>query len=178
VTPLEQFRDWLDLVDEPVSMALATASREGAPSVRMVLLKEADERGLVFFTNYESRKGRELAENPRAALLFHWPGRQVRVEGDVERLPAAESDAYWATRPLGSRIGAVASRQSEVLASREELERRAAEVQDDPPRPAFWGGYRLTPQTFEFWEHRDDRLHDRLRYRRAGDGWVTELLYP
>jgi pyridoxamine 5'-phosphate oxidase len=159
-------------------MALATASLDGAPSVRMVLLKEADERGFVFFTNYESRKGRELAENPQAALLFHLPGRQVRVEGDVVRLPAAESDAYWTTRPLGSRVGAVASRQSAVLASRDELERRVAEVEGDPPRPDFWGGYRLVPHTVEFWEHRDDRLHERLRYRRAGDAWVSELLYP
>ena len=178
MTPLERFHDWIGVVEGPVSMALATASRDGAPSVRMVLLKEADERGFVFFTNYESRKGRELAENPRAALLFHLPGRQVRVEGDVARLLPAESDAYWWARPLGSRVGAVASRQSDVLASRDELERRVAEVEDDPPRPDFWGGYRLVPQTYEFWEHRDDRLHDRLRHRRAGDGWVSELLYP
>jgi pyridoxamine 5'-phosphate oxidase len=178
VTPLDQVRDWLGVVPEPVSMALATASAGGAPSVRMVLLKEADERGFVFFTNYGSRKGRELAENPRAALLVHLPGRQIRIEGDVERLPAAESDAYWATRPLGSRVGAVASRQSDVLGSRDELERRVAAVGGDPPRPGFWGGYRLTPHTIEFWEHRDDRLHDRVRHRRDGDAWVSELLYP
>jgi len=176
--PLDQVRDWLAAVEEPVSMALATASADGAPSVRMVLLKEADERGFVFFTNYGSRKGHDLAANPRAALLFHLPGRQLRVEGDVVRLPAAESDAYWATRPLGSRVGAVASRQSELLSSREELEQRVAAVSDDPQRPDFWGGYRLTPHTVEFWEHRDDRLHDRVRYRRDGDRWVSELLYP
>ena len=173
MTPFDQARDWLAALAEPVSMSLATASADGAPSVRMVLLKEADERGFVFFTNYGSRKGRELAENPRAALLVHVPGRQIRIEGDVERLPAVESDAYWWTR-----IGAVASLQSEVLASREELERRVAAVGPDPARPASWGGYLLTPHTVEFWEHRDDRLHDRVRYRRDGDRWVSELLYP
>jgi pyridoxamine 5'-phosphate oxidase len=179
VTPLEQFRDWVAAVEEPVSLALATATRDGAPSVRMVLLKQADELGFVFFTNYEGRKGRELAENPRAAMLFHWPGRQVRVEGDVERISAEESDAYWATRPLRSRAAAVASRQSAVLESRAELERVVDDLAAaDPPRPEHWGGYRLTPQAWEFWEHRDDRLHDRVRHRREGDTWVTELLYP
>jgi pyridoxamine 5'-phosphate oxidase len=177
VDPLELFRDWIAAVDAPVSMALATASADGAPSVRMVLLKEADENGFVFFTNYESRKGRELAENPRAALLFHLPGRQVRVEGGVERVSDGESDAYWETRPLGSRRSAAASRQSEVIGSRAELEARVAEL-DDPARPAVWGGYRLRPEVWEFWEHRDDRLHDRLRCRRDGSSWVTELLAP
>ena len=180
MTPLQQFREWIVDVAEPVSMALATASPEGAPSVRMVLLKAADEKGFVFFTNYESRKGRELAENPRAALLVHAPGRQIRVEGDVERLPAEESDAYWETRPLRSRAGAVASRQSAVLESREDLEHAVEELvaAGAPMRPPNWGGFRLTPHTWEFWEHRDDRLHDRTRYQRDGDGWITERLYP
>ena len=180
MTPLEQFRRWLVDVEPPVSMALATAAADGAPSVRMVLLKEADEGGLVFFTNYESRKGRELRENPRAALLFHWPGRQIRVEGDVARLPAAESDAYWATRPLRSRAGAAASRQSAVLPSRAELERQVEQLAaaGEPARPPSWGGFRLAPHTWEFWEHRDDRLHDRLRYRREDGDWVSEALYP
>jgi pyridoxamine 5'-phosphate oxidase len=178
--PLAWFRAWFAAapVDVPEAMALATATAGGAPSVRMVLLKQADEHGFVFFTNYESRKGRELAENPRAALLFHWPGRQVRVEGPVERLPAAASDAYWATRPAGSRAGAAASRQSAVLASRAELERAVAALPPDPDRPAHWGGFLLRPETWEFWEHRDDRLHDRTRIRRDGDRWVSELLYP
>jgi pyridoxamine 5'-phosphate oxidase len=179
VDPLAWFRAWLGEApaDAPQAMALATASAEGAPSVRMVLLKQADERGFVFFTNYESRKGRELAENPQAALLFHWPGRQVRVEGPVERIPAEESDAYWATRPAGSRASAAASRQSEVLGSRAELERAAAAL-TDPERPPSWGGYLLRPERWEFWEHRDDRLHDRTRIRREGGTWVSELLYP
>lgn len=176
--PLEWFREWYD--DAGVdSMALATATRDGAPSVRMVLLKQADERGFVFFTNYESRKGRELAQNPRAALLFHHPGRQVRVEGDVERLPAEESDAYWATRPPRSRAGAYASRQSQPLASRAELERAVVEAEAlEPPRPPWWGGFRLRPHTYEFWIHGDDRLHDRFRFRREGEGWVSERLAP
>jgi pyridoxamine 5'-phosphate oxidase len=181
--PLRQVRAWLedDLID---NVALATATPDGAPSVRMVLLKEVHERGLTFFTGYESRKGGELAANPRAALLLYWPalGRQVRVEGAVQRIDPAESDAYWATRPSGSRVSAAASPQSRVVADRAELERRVAHVRerygDDPPRPDSWGGFRLEPEVWEFWQHRDDRLHDRLRYRRDGESWMRERLAP
>lgn len=176
--PLEQFRAWVDTE----VVALATASTEGRPSVRMVLLKAADEHGLVFFTSYESRKGRELAENPRAAMLFHMRGRQIRVEGRVEKLSAAESDAYWATRPRGSQIAASISRQSEPIGSREELEASFRELDaasaGEIARPQHWGGYRLVPESFEFWEHRENRLHDRVRYRREGEAWATERLAP
>jgi pyridoxamine 5'-phosphate oxidase len=178
VNPLEQFARWFEEAGRDERVALATATRDGRPSARMLLLKDFDDRGLVFFSGYESRKGRELAENPQAALLFHWPGRQVRVEGLVERASAEESDAYWATRPAGSRRSAAASRQSEAVASREELEARVAATGSDPPRPAHWGGYRLVPETFEFWEHRDDRLHDRHRWTRTSDGWRVERLQP
>lgn len=183
--PLAQFRLWFDeaagVVRMREAMAVATATKGGAPSVRMVLLKAADERGLVFFTHYTSRKGRELEANPQAALLFHWDplGRQVRVEGIVERVSAPESDAYFATRPLGARIGASVSRQSEVLPGRAQLERRVAELEDAvPARPEWWGGFRLVPAAWEFWQHQDDRLHDRFRYRRRDGAWVIERLYP
>ena len=176
--PLEQLRAWI----ETEVVALATATADGAPSVRMVLLKSADEHGFVFFTSYESRKGRELAENPRAALLVHMPGRQIRVEGVVEKVPAAESDAYWATRPRGRRIAASVSRQSEPIESRGTLEERFAELDasqaGEIPRPPHWGGYRLVPEVYEFWEHRENRLHDRVRYRREGDRWRMERLQP
>jgi len=183
--PLQQFRRWYadaSQVVEPVeAMAVATATAAGAPSLRMVLLKSADERGLVFFTHYTSRKGRELEANPQAALLFHWRprGRQVRVEGAVERVAAAESDAYFATRPADARIGASVSRQSEVVGDRAEHERRVSELEGvDPPRPESWGGFRVVPSAWEFWQHRDDRLHDRFRYTRADAAWIIERLYP
>ncbi len=181
--PLEQFRRWFE-EGGTEAVALATATAAGEPSVRMVLLKGADDRGFLFFTSYESRKGRELAENPRAALLCHWsnPGRQVRVEGSVERVGEAESDAYWASRPRGGQLAALASHQSEPLASREELEARFAKLDaehpGEVPRPAHWGGYRLVPETYEFWQHRENRLHDRLRYRRDGETWKVEVLSP
>jgi len=181
--PLELFRSWFEQ-GPGEAVALATATSDGAPSVRMLLLKSVDERGFVFVTNHESRKGRELAENPQAALLFYWPelGRQVRVEGPVERVSGAESDTYFATRPRGAQLAANASRQSEPLESREALEARFAELDaahpDDVPRPPHWGGFRLKPETYEFWQHRDNRLHDRLRYRRDGNDWLIERLNP
>jgi pyridoxamine 5'-phosphate oxidase len=189
--PIEVFREWFDAAragghELPEAMALATVDAEGRPSARTVLLKSADERGFVFFTNYESRKGGELAENPRAALVFHWaqePRRQVLVTGTVERISEAESDAYYATRPVGSRLAAWASRQSRPISGREELERAYAEAEqahgEDPPRPPFWGGYLLVPETIEFWESRPNRLHERLRYTRGSKGeWEAGQLAP
>jgi pyridoxamine 5'-phosphate oxidase len=181
--PLVQFLRWLDDAGEavraPEAMALATADGDGAPSVRMVLLKHADERGLVFFSGYESRKGRDLAANPRAALLFHWDplGRQVRIAGPVERLGAEESDAYFATRPPGAQAAARGSRQSAPIAGREELEEAALRA-GAGGRPDWWGGYLLTPQSYEFWQHREDRLHDRLRYEPDTAGWRIVRLAP
>jgi pyridoxamine 5'-phosphate oxidase len=182
--PLRQLVRWLhDARTEHGlhdAVALATATTDGRPSARMVLLKSADDRGLTFFSGYQSRKGDELARNPFAALLFYWHdlGRQVRVEGEVARLPPDESDAYWATRPSASRRSAAVSRQSEVIDTRATLERDAAALPDDVPRPPTWGGYLLVPAEYEFWQHREDRLHDRLRYRRAGSAWLIERLAP
>src|SRR5690348_9028134 len=182
--PLRQFHHWFEQAAEAVSapekVALATATAGGAPSVRMVLMKEADERGLTFFTHTTSRKGAELAENPRAALLFYWEplGRQVRIEGSVAEIDAAESDDYFDTRPLGARIGANVSRQSRPLGSRAALEQLVAQFDSEPSRPATWGGYRLRPDAWEFWQHRDDRLHDRFRYTAQADGWLIERLFP
>jgi pyridoxamine 5'-phosphate oxidase len=181
--PLRLFHAWhaeagIDVV------ALATATPGGSPSARMVLLKEADERGFGFHSNYESRKGRELAANPHAALLFYWHdlGRQVRVEGRVERVGREESEAYFRTRPRGAQLAALTSAQSKPVESREALEARFAELEAqhpvEVPLPENWGGYRLVPETYEFWQHRENRLHDRFRYRREGDAWTIERLSP
>jgi pyridoxamine 5'-phosphate oxidase len=188
--PLEQLAHWYEHavaagLPEPEAMALATTTPEGAPSVRFVLLKGIDARGVEFYTNYESRKGRELAANPRAALAILWKPlqRQVRVEGQVERLPAEESDAYFATRARGSRLGAWASRQSAEIPDREWLEARLAQAEaeypgDDVPRPDYWGGYVLRPDAIEFWEGRPNRLHDRELFTRAAGGWTARRLSP
>jgi pyridoxamine 5'-phosphate oxidase len=180
--PIAQFDAWYHEAGTD-AVCLVTASASAVPSGRMVLLKGHDERGLAVYTNFESAKGREMAENPHAALVFFWPpDRQVRVSGPVERVGREESEAYWRNRPRASQLSAWASRQSEVIESRDVLERRAAELAerfpDEVPCPPFWGGYRVQPEAVEFWHHRDDRLHDRLRYRRSGDGWVRERLAP
>jgi pyridoxamine 5'-phosphate oxidase len=188
--PLRLFQEWFEAAGKagvrfPETMTLATATLDGAPSARMVLLKGADGDGFVFFTGYESRKGEELEANPRAALVFYWQplGRQVRVEGTVEHVPEEESAAYFASRPRGSRLAAWASRQSRPLGSRDELEQRYAELEReydgrDVPLPPHWGGYRLRPDAIEFWEHRDNRLHDRIRFTRAREGWSETRLWP
>ncbi len=188
--PIAQFVRWYEEargegLPLPQACALATASADGRPSARMVLMKDVDERGFTFATSYTSRKGRELAENSRAALLFYWHplGRQVRVEGTVERVASEESDEIFLARPRDSRISALASRQSEPVASRDELEARVRELTaqlegEEVERPEFWGGYRLAPEALEFWQHRENRLHIRFAYRRSGDGWAIDELQP
>lgn len=188
--PFTQFRTWFDGavaagLPEPNAMTLATANRDGRPSARVVLLKSVDERGFVFYTNFESRKGRDLIENPYAALVFLWDEleRQVRIEGAVEQVAAAETDAYFASRPWGSRVGAWASAQSSVLPDRAALDARYAELAAkyegrDVPRPPHWGGFRVVPAAIEFWQGRSSRLHDRLRYVRTTTEWLVERLSP
>nr|WKF57129.1 Pyridoxine/pyridoxamine 5'-phosphate oxidase [Paraburkholderia busanensis] len=189
--PFRQFDTWFDQavaaqLPEPNTMTLATVDSRGRPSARIVLIKAVDERGFVFFTNYESRKGRELGANPYASLLFYWIEleRQVRVEGSIVKTSAEESDAYFASRPLGSRIGAWASNQSQVIESRSQLETREREISarygDAPPRPPHWGGYRLVPEAIEFWQGRPSRLHDRLLYTRSSEhgDWQISRLSP
>lgn len=188
--PLQQFKTWLNEalaagVPEPNAMTLATVGPEGRPSTRIVLIKDIDERGLVWYTNYESRKGRELAAHPFAALQFHWVEmeRVVRIEGRVEQVDAAQSDAYFRSRPLDSRLGAWASPQSQVISSRAVLVANAAKAAAqhglNPERPPHWGGYRLLPERWEFWQGRKSRLHDRLSYKLQADGsWLKERLAP
>lgn len=187
--PIRQLEAWLeearDQVPLPEAMTLATVDAKGRPSARVVLLRGLDERGLAFFTNRASRKAEDLRTTPRAALVFHWweVGRQVRVEGQVEETAPDEDDAYWASRPRASQVGAWSSPQSRVLAGRDELESRVAEVEArflgaEVPRPSFWGGYRVVPDAVELWEHHDDRLHDRVRYERGGAGWARRRLAP
>jgi pyridoxamine 5'-phosphate oxidase len=190
-SPFVQFRTWIDEATgtegllEPNAMTVASVSTDGQPSARIVLLRGYDERGFVFFTNYESRKGRELDATRKAGLLFFWPvlERQIRIDGTVERLAADESDAYFAKRPRGHRLSAWASPQSAVVSAREWLETRMIDAEQrfedtDIPRPPYWGGYRIVPAAFEFWQGRRNRVHDRLAYARDGGGWRRERLAP
>lgn len=190
--PFSLFQHWFgdavkteQLPVEPNAMTLATVDAEGRPHCRVLLLKGLDQRGFTFFSNYDSAKGEQLAANPFAAMTFFWPAleRQVRIEGQVEQVSTEESDAYYRVRPLGSRLGAWASPQSQVIADRHELEQRLAAVQQrfadgEPSRPPFWGGYRLRPQRIEFWQGRSSRLHDRLDYRRMEGEWQRQRLAP
>ena len=188
--PIDQFRTWFEVAltsseVQPTAMSLATVNGEGQPSARIVLLKGFDDAGFVFFTNYESRKGQELDQNPRVALVLYWASleRQIRIEGRAFRVSKAESDAYFQTRPHGSRLSTWVSKQSEILASREVLDQRMRVIMDkyahDVPRPPYWGGYRIRPEIIEFWQGQENRLHDRLRYSRIdGTGWRIERLAP
>lgn len=188
--PVAQFAKWFEeaveaRVMEPNAMTLATASKSGVPSARIVLLKGVDEKGLVFFTDYRSQKGSELERNPEAALVFHWPEleRQVRIAGTTTRVGKEESEAYFRTRPRASRLSAWVSHQSQVVRDRQELEARVPEMNakypgEDVPLPPYWGGYRLAPRSFEFWQGRESRLHDRIRYLRDGESWRIERLSP
>jgi pyridoxamine 5'-phosphate oxidase len=188
--PIKQFQLWFNQavsaqLPEPNAMTLATADKNGLPSARIVLLKGVDECGFVFYTNYESRKGRELSENPQAALVFLWTAleRQVRIEGEVKKVSAEESDAYFYSRPLESRLGALTSDQSQVIPNREVLEQRFQNLKakyqsQEVPRPSHWGGYRVVPRMIEFWQGRPSRLHDRLQYRLRDSQWIIERLAP
>jgi len=188
--PIQLFSEWFDeakktTLPEPTAMLLATVSPDGKPSTRVVLLKGFDDRGFVFYTNLQSQKGRELQANPNAALCFYWPplARQVRVEGTVQKASDEEADAYFSTRPHGAQIGAWASHQSAELANRQELKARVKEVEKkfedkNVPRPPFWSGFRVVPERIEFWQSREDRLHDRVVFVRKGEEWMKMLLYP